>query len=72
MGKAVKPVVESREYYKFGFVKTRYQGFRCPACKDILSAGPNHQPKRCSNCGVKLDFSGIEYQQEEHLGYKEV
>ena len=58
------PKVDYLDYMKFGFVPTRAQRFRCPACEYILNAGPNHQPKRCENCGMKLDFSGITYEPE--------
>ena len=65
----MKPVAESFEYLKFGFVKTKAVRYRCPACNDILCAGPNYQPKFCGECGQKLDFDGVVYADEEFLGY---
>ena len=65
----MQPVAEMYEYLKFGFVKTRTQRFRCPSCGDILCAGPNYQPKFCSECGQRLNFDGVVYTEEEFLGY---
>ena len=63
------PTWKMVEYKKYGFCKTRFQAFYCPECENQLNAGPEYQPKRCDNCGIKLDFSGIEYKPEEFLGY---
>jgi hypothetical protein len=65
----MKPIAETYEYLKFGFVKTKSQRFRCPACGDILNAGPNYQPKFCGECGQKVDFEGVVYADEEFIGY---
>lgn len=66
----MKPIIEHREYLKFGFCRTRFQAFFCPVCKAQLSAGPNFQPRFCDVCGQKIDFSGVEYEKEQHLGYE--
>ena len=67
----MKPKAVYLDYLKFGFVPTRCQQFHCPACEYTLNAGPNHQPKRCENCGVKLDFTGITFEPEVKLNLKE-
>lgn len=68
---AIAPVITMREYLKFGFCKTRYQAFDCPNCGHALSAGPDYQPCYCDKCGQKLDFSNIQYEEEQFLGYAE-
>ena len=63
------PKIKFVEYNKYGFVKTIYQSFSCPVCDEILDAGPNYQPKHCSKCGQKLDFSLVEFVPEKFVGY---
>lgn len=48
-------------------IKTCY----CPSCGDVLNAGPKYQPNYCSECGQKIDFSGMEWEEEKVLGYVE-
>ena len=43
----------------------------CPRCNHVLNAGPNFQPKYCSECGQKIDFSEVKWEEEkilEHAG----
>lgn len=68
----MKPMMTYTEYLRFGFVRTRCQQFSCPACGVILNAGWNYQPKFCAECGQRLDFSGIAFEQEETLGYEQI
>ena len=40
-------------------------------CNHVLNAGPNFQPKYCSECGQKIDFSEVKWEEEkilEHAG----
>lgn len=68
---ARKPVTTRDKYLKYGFVITEYQVFRCPKCAGILNAGPNYQPGFCGDCGQKLTFRGIHWEDEQFLGYTE-
>lgn len=63
----MKPIIIKKDYMKWGFLPTRFQAFLCPNCKTILNAGPEYQPKFCAECGIKLDFTGIVYEKEEHI-----
>jgi hypothetical protein len=66
----MKPIPESYEYLKFGFCKTRATRFLCPACRAVLNAGPNYQPRFCGECGQSVDFSGVTFPEPEFLGYE--
>ena len=61
------PIITKREFLEFGFVPARFQAFICPGCKGILNAGPDYQPKFCPECGLKLDFAGIVFEDIEYL-----
>lgn len=67
----VKPASKVETYLKYGFVIVETEHHYCPRCKRILNAGPNYQPKYCSECGQKVKFDGIEWKKEKELGYKE-
>ena len=67
---AVQPQVTYMEYLKYGFCKTRCQTFFCPSCGSYLNAGPDYQPKFCSECGQGLDFTGIAYEDDVFLGFE--
>lgn len=66
---AKKPVSKTEEYLKYGFVITRYVCYYCPKCGKVLNAGPDFQPKYCSQCGQKIDFSGVKWKRDVELGY---
>lgn len=66
---ALNPIVKVQRYLKYGFVITELQQCVCPICRKALDAGPNYQPKYCSECGQKLDFTGIEWKPEKEIGY---
>ena len=68
---AVEPSFVFDIYDKYGFVITKHQLFICPACGHYLNAGPCFQPKRCAECGQRLDFSEVEYIPDEKLGYNQ-
>lgn len=64
-----QPISEEYVYAKFGFSLTKTTRYRCPRCNAILSAGYNYQPKMCDQCGKALDFKGIVFPEEQHIGY---
>lgn len=67
----VKPVSKVETYLKYGFVIVETEHHYCPRCKRILNAGPNYQPKYCSQCGQKVKFSDIKWKEDRELGYVE-
>lgn len=66
-----KPIARWEEYLKYGFVRTAIKTCYCPSCGDVLNAGPKYQPNYCSECGQKIDFSGMEWEEEKVLGHVE-
>lgn len=68
---AMKPISRSGTYRKYGYALTLYNYCSCPRCEKILNAGPNYQPRYCSECGQKLDFSDTVWQEEKYLGCSE-
>lgn len=66
---AMKPRMEIGRYLKYGFVIMECEHYYCPKCGFALNAGPNYQPKYCSECGQKIDFSGVKWKEEKELGY---
>lgn len=68
---ARKPVVRTEVYRKYGFTYVEHKPCYCPRCNHVLNAGPNFQPKYCSECGQKIDFSGVKWEKEKVLGYAE-
>lgn len=68
---ARKPVVRTEVYRKYGFTYVEHKPCYCPRCNHVLNAGPNFQPKYCSECGQKIDFSGVKWEEEKVLGYVE-
>lgn len=66
---ARKPVAKTDIYLKFGFVITEHEQHLCPRCKDVLDAGLNHQPRYCGQCGQKLSFSGIVWNEDKKLRF---
>ncbi len=65
-----KPVPKLDTYLKYGFVITEHQYLYCPRCGDILNAGPNYQPKYCSQCGQRLDFTETKWPADKEIGYE--
>ena len=68
---ARKPVVRREVYRKYGFTYVEHKPCYCPRCNHVLNAGPNFQPKYCSECGQKIDFSGVKWEEGkilEHAG----
>lgn len=68
---ARKPVVRTEVYRKYGFTYVEHKPCYCPRCNHVLNAGPNFQPKYCSECGQKIDFSEVKWEEEkilEHAG----
>lgn len=70
-GMARKPIQRTKTYLKYGFVITECELYHCPRCGDILNAGPNYQPRNCSQCGQKVNFEGMEWKKERVLGFAE-
>ena len=68
---ARKPVVKTRVYKRYGLVCVEYKPCYCPRCRNILNAGPNYQPKYCSECGQKIDFSEVKWEEERILEHAE-
>jgi len=69
--KARKPIARKITYLELGFVITEHENQYCPRCNHILNAGPNYQPRYCSQCGQKINFSGVEWKGDRQLGYAE-
>ena len=69
--KAKKPIFETKTYIKYGFVIMEREYTYCPNCRDIIDAGPEHQPNYCGNCGQKIDFNGAKWKKEKQLGFLE-
>lgn len=67
--KARKPTLERKTYLKYGFVIMEHEACFCPGCGHILNAGPGYQPKYCSECGQKINFTGIAWTEDKHLGF---
>ena len=67
--KAMKPVEKIEKYLKYGFIITECQHVDCPRCSTTLNAGPRYQPRYCDQCGQKLDFSEIEWKEDQELGF---
>lgn len=68
---ARKPVVKTRVYKRYSLVCVEYKPCYCPRCQNILNAGPNYQPKYCSECGQKIDFSEVKWEEERILEHAE-
>lgn len=66
---ARKPVPMMETYLKYGFVITEHQCYCCPRCGKPLNAGPQFQPKYCSECGQHVDFKGVKWKKDRELGY---
>ncbi|TGY90879.1 hypothetical protein E5329_23870 [Petralouisia muris] len=66
---ARKPVSKIENYLKYGFVITEHECYCCPACRKVLNAGPDYQPRYCSQCGQKINFSGVAWKRDVELGY---
>ena len=66
---ARKTIPKTETYIKYGFVITEHECQHCPRCNHILNAGPNYQPKCCSQCGQKLNFSGTRWKEDKELGF---
>ncbi len=69
--KARKPILKKKTYLKYGFVVMEHEGCFCPRCGDILNAGPDYQPRYCSQCGQKMNFAGIVWTEDKQLGFAE-
>lgn len=59
-----KPIFKIQTYLKYGFVITEHDIYCCPKCKRALNAGPNYQPRYCSECGQRVTFAGIEWRED--------
>lgn len=66
-----KPILEKQTYLKYGFVIMEHDVCLCPRCGDILNAGPGYQPKYCSECGQKINFTGVQWKKDKQLGFAE-
>lgn len=66
---AAAPVSGTGTYLKYGFVIMEHVYYRCPACGNILNAGPGYSPGFCGECGQKISFDGIEWKEDRELGY---
>jgi len=66
---ARKPLSKMQTYLKYGFVVTEHEQYLCPRCKSALNAGPNYQPKNCSQCGQRVTFAGTEWRDDRIKGY---
>lgn len=64
-----KPIRTVKTYLKYGYVVTEYEQYQCPRCKKALNAGPQYQPKYCSECGQKISFRDIRWKEDVTLGY---
>ena len=61
---ARKPITGTMDYLKHrGLPYSEHRKFSyCPRCKNMLNAGPNYQPKYCSECGQKIDFTEVKWE----------
>ena len=66
--KAMKPIFRTKQYIKYGFVKMEHEYCCCPKCRNILNAGPNYQPNYCSECGQRVDFAYVQWEEEIPIG----
>jgi len=64
-----KPLPKIQTYLKYGFVITDHDVYCCPNCKKVLNAGPNYQPRYCSQCGQRVTFAGVEWREDRKKGY---
>ena len=62
-----KPIRKTGTYLKFGFVAVEHEYFICPKCGHILNAGPNYQPRYCSECGQRVTFRGVVWKDEKEV-----
>ena len=70
-GYAVQIVRKEVPGGEYGFTYVEHKPCYCPRCNHVLNAGPNFQPKYCSECGQKIDFSEVKWEEEkilEHAG----
>lgn len=67
--RARKPMLEKQTYLKYGFVIMEHEACLCPRCGHILNAGPGYQPKYCSECGQKMNFTDIVWTEDKKLGF---
>lgn len=63
----LRPMVGGIVYSKYGFVETEHQVCYCPACGELLNAGPNYQPRYCDHCGQALTFDGIMWEPDRDV-----
>lgn len=66
-----KPILKKSEYLKYDFVIMEREDCLCPKCGNILNAGPGYQPKYCSECGQKINFTGVQWKKDKQLGFAE-
>lgn len=67
---ARRPFIKTGTYLKYGLVVTEYEKYCCPRCGEALNAGPQYQPKYCSDCGQRVTFKGIEWKADRKVGYE--
>lgn len=65
----MEPLKRIETYLKYGFVITEHEYYDCPRCGKVLNAGPQYQPKYCSECGQKVTFEGVKWKEDVTLGY---
>ena len=65
---ARKPIIKHGTYIKYGFAIMRHQYCTCPSCRSVLNAGPNYQPNYCSECGQRVDFAYVQWEEEIPIG----
>lgn len=66
---ARKPISRMDTYSKYGFVIIERESYHCPRCSHVLNAGPDYQPKYCSECGQRVTFKGIVWKEDRNIGY---
>lgn len=62
--KAEMPYRSFYTYEKFPGKYYCHETWNCPRCRHVLNAGPNFQPNYCDNCGQKLDFNHVEFEED--------
>ena len=61
---ARKPKCKPVEHLKFGCLLVENDYYYCPRCGKVLNAGPDYQPRYCSECGQKVSFKQIEFRDD--------
>ena len=64
----MKPVIHLEELTRFDGLRLLYQTICCPACGQRLDAVPDDLPECCGRCGEALDFTDVEFIDDEIIG----